>query len=168
MSTEIIVRRAQLADLAGAARLGASLALQHHRTDPERFFLPEQAERGYAWWLEKELKRPAAVVLVALRGAEVVGYCYGAAEDRDWNLLIDRHGVIHDLFVAEGARRLGVGARLLDAMLGALEGLGAPRIVLYTMVSNESAQQLFRTRGFRSTLLEMTRSTPGESARDLG
>lgn len=164
MSTDIIVRKAQRADLAGAARLGAGLALQHHQADPDRYFLPEQAERGYAWWFEKELERPAAVILVALRGAEVVGYSYGAAEERDWNLLIDRHGVIHDLFVAEDARRLGVGARLLDAMLRELKALGAPRIVLYTMVSNERAQHLFRARGFRPTLLEMTRNEPEGNA----
>jgi ribosomal protein S18 acetylase RimI-like enzyme len=159
MTNDILVRRAQPADLAGAARLGASLALMHHQSDPARYFLPEDAERGYAWWFAKELQRPAAVVLVALRGTDVVGYCYGAAEERDWNLLIDRHGVIHDLFVAEDARRLGVGAQLLDSMLRELEALGAPRIVLYTMVSNEQAQDLFRARCFRPTLLEMTRNT---------
>ena len=80
------------------------------------------------------------------------------AEDRDWNLLLDRHGVVHDIFVAERARRLGAGAQLLDALLRELEALGAPRIVLYTMVSNENAQRLFRSRGFRPTMLEMMRS----------
>lgn len=164
MPTDIILRRAQPADLAGAARLGAALALQHHQTDPARYFLPEHAEQGYAWWFAKELQRPAAVILVAVRGTEVVGYSYGAAEERDWNLLIDRHGVVHDLFVAEDVRRLGVGARLLDAMIQELEGLGAPRIVLYTMVSNERAQHLFRARGFRPTLLEMTRNGQGSGA----
>ncbi len=164
MPTEILVRRAQLTDLQGAARLGASLALMHHQSDPQRYFLPEQAERGYAWWFERELQRPAAVILVAVRGAEVVGYSYGAAEERDWNLLIDRHGVVHDLFVAEEVRRLGVGGQLLDAMIAELEALGAPRIVLYTMVTNERAQQLFRARGFRPTLLEMTRNQPGAAA----
>jgi ribosomal protein S18 acetylase RimI-like enzyme len=163
MTTDIIVRRAQLSDLEGAARLGANLALMHHQSDPDRYFLPERAERGYAWWFQRELERPAAVILVALRGTELVGYAYGAAEERDWNLLIDRHGVVHDLFVAEEARRFGAGGLLLDAMIKELEALGAPRIVLYTMVSNERAQHLFRARGFRPTLLEMTRNQPADA-----
>jgi ribosomal protein S18 acetylase RimI-like enzyme len=158
MHDHIVVRRALRADLVGAARLGAALARQHHEADPARFFLPEQAERGYAGWFEREIDRPEAVVLVARRADEVVGYAYGALEDRDWNLLIDRHGVVHDLFVAEPARALGVGGQLLDAMLRELEALGAPRVVLYTLVTNERAQRLFRSRGFRATLLEMARS----------
>jgi ribosomal protein S18 acetylase RimI-like enzyme len=157
--TDIIVRRALPTDLERAGQLGGGLARLHHERDPDRFFLPERVDEGYAWWFGKELKRPNAVVLVALQGEELVGYAYGAVEDRDWNLLLDRHGVVHDVFVAERARRLGAGAQLLDAMVRELEALGAPRIVLYTMVSNENAQRLFRSRGFRSTMLEMMRSS---------
>lgn len=156
--TDIIVRRALTVDLERASQLAGQLARMHHDTDPDRFFLPERVEQGYAWWLARELERPAAVVLVALQGTEHVGYAYGALEERDWNLLLDRHGAIHDVFVVEPARRIGVGAQLLDALVRELEALGAPRIVLSTMVSNERAQRLFRSRGFRPTLLEMTRT----------
>jgi ribosomal protein S18 acetylase RimI-like enzyme len=47
-------------------------------------------------------------------------------------------------------------------MIRELEALGAPRIVLYTMVENERAQRLFRSRGFGATLLEMTRNTQSQ------
>ena len=157
MTTDILVRRAQAGDMQGAGTLGGALARMHHAADPGRFFLPDDVERGYTWWFEQELARPAAVVLVALRGAQVVGYCYGALEERDWNLLLDQHGVVHDLYVGETARQLGAGGQLLDAMLRELSVLGAPRIVLHTMVRNEQAQRLFRARGFRPTLLEMIR-----------
>jgi len=165
MTTEIIVRRALGADLERAAQLAGQLARLHHDTDTDRFFLPERVEQGYAGWFARELERPAAVVLVALQGAELVGYAYGALEERDWNLLVDRHGVVHDLFVHEQARRLGVGARLLDTLIRELEALGAPRVLLHTMVSNERAQRLFRSRGFRPTLLEMTRTAGTQGAR---
>ena len=166
MSTDIIVRRALAADLDRAAQLAGRLARMHHEADRDRFFLPEQVEQGYRWWFTRELQRPAAVVLVALQGSELVGYCYGALEERDWNALLDAHGAIHDIYVDEQARRSGAGSQLLDAMIRELEALGAPRIVLHTMVSNENAQRLFRSRGFRSTMLEMMRSssdrdTPG-------
>jgi ribosomal protein S18 acetylase RimI-like enzyme len=164
MTTDIIVRRALPDDLERAAQLAGRLARMHHEADRDRFLLPEQVEQGYLWWLTRELERPAAVVLVALQGQELVGYAYGALEERDWNLLLDRHGAIHDLYVHEQARRSGAGGQLLDALIRELETLGAPRIVLYTMVNNERAQRLFRARGFRPTMLEMTRNAGTASA----
>jgi hypothetical protein len=107
--TDFIVRRGLPGDLERAGQLGGGLARLHHDRDPDRFFLPEQVEQGYAWWFGKELTRQSAVLLVALQGEALVGYAYGALEDRDWNLLLDRHGVIHDIFVVEAARRLGAG-----------------------------------------------------------
>jgi ribosomal protein S18 acetylase RimI-like enzyme len=160
---EIDIHRAQATDLEGAAQLAGCLVRQHHAADPCRFFLPDGVESGYAAWFRRELGRSEAVLLVARRGSELLGYAYGALEDRDWNLLLDRHGAIHDLYVIESARQLGIGRRLFQAMLAELTALGAPRIVLSTMVGNEAAQRLFRACGFRPTLLEMTRDAPTSS-----
>jgi len=154
------VRRATKDDLSAVAALAGQLVRMHHASDPSRFFLPERVEEGYTWWLGKELERDEARVLLAERGGTVVGYAYGTLEARDFNLLVDAHGVVHDLFVAESERRSGVGKALLGAMLGELEALGAPRVLLYTLVTNERAQRLFASSGFRPTLLEMTRDRP--------
>ena len=52
------------------------------------------------------------------RGATaIVGYAYGALEGRDWNLLLDAHGAVHDIFVAAEARRGGVGRQLVEALV---------------------------------------------------
>jgi ribosomal protein S18 acetylase RimI-like enzyme len=154
---EVKIRRAVRADLEQAATLAARLVQQHHEVDPQRFFLPANVERGYVSWFGRELGRREAVVLVATAGDQIVGYCYGSLEDRDWNLLLDRHGAIHDILVCDAGRRRGTGAALLAAMVSELEALGAPRIVLSTMVSNTAAQRLFERAGFRPTMLEMTR-----------
>lgn len=151
------IRRAQNGDLEAVAVLAGELVRMHHANDPTRFFLPPRVEEGYAWWLGRELERAEARVLVAERDGRLVGYAYGAFEERDWQLLIDEHGAVHDLFVAESERRSGVGQALLGALIDELEALGAERIVLYTLVANERAQRLFRSVGFRPTLLEMTR-----------
>src|SRR5688500_16803663 len=158
MESDAGVRRAEPGDLEGAAELAGHLARQHHETDADRFFLPEGIEQGYAGWFNRELPRREALILVALEGGVVVGYAYGTLEERNWNLLLDEHGEIHDIYVIERARRLGVGKRLLDTIIAELDALGAPRIVLSTMVGNHPAQRLFESRGFRPTLLEMTRS----------
>src|SRR5688572_32934533 len=142
MESDLVVRRAEPADLEGAAELAGHLARQHHEADAERFFLPERVEQGYVGWFSRELQRREAVILVALEGAIVVGYAYGTIEERNWNLLLDAHGALHDIYVLERSRRLGVGKELLDAILAELDALGAPRIVLSTMVRNHPAQRL--------------------------
>ncbi len=47
-------------------------------------------------------------------------------------------------------------------MVSELESRGAMRVILFTMVSNEAAQALFASRGFRGTMIEMTRNTPSK------
>jgi ribosomal protein S18 acetylase RimI-like enzyme len=154
---ELLIRPADKDDLPRVAELAGELVRMHHAADPGRFLLVEKVEEGYAWWLSRELGRAQAAILVATRAGLIVGYAYGTLEDRDWNMLLDVHGALHDIFVAGEVRRGGVGRQLLDAMVARLEAMGAPRVVLSTMVGNESAQRLFRQAGFRPTMLEMTR-----------
>lgn len=162
--SNVTVRPATEQDLPRAAELAGRLARLHHDTDPDRFFLPENVVEGYLWWFKRELARKGAVILVAEASAaggesRVVGYTYGGLAERDWNLLLDEHGAIHDIYVADDERGAGAGALLLSAMLEALEGLGAPRIVLSTMPTNVGAQRLFARHGFRATFIEMTRNS---------
>jgi ribosomal protein S18 acetylase RimI-like enzyme len=155
--TPVRVRPALPADLAAMAKMAAKLVAQHHAADARRFFLPDEVERGYQRWFGQELRSPTAVLRVAERGAEPVGYAYARLEERDWNALLDACGALHDLFVEESARGAGVGQALLDNVLAALTALGAPRVVLHTMTANHAAQRLFARAGFRTTMLEMTR-----------
>ncbi len=155
--SSVVIRNATTADIESAAALGAQIVRLHHATNPNRFFVLDEVEQGYAWWLGKEMERPEAVVLVAELSGSIVGYAYGAIEERDWSVLVDRHGAFHDLCVAEAVRRQGVGRALARAMIERLEELGAPRILLRAMVQNESAQRLAAKLGFAHTMVEMTR-----------
>jgi ribosomal protein S18 acetylase RimI-like enzyme len=152
-----IIRNATRADLPQAAALGAEIVRLHHATNPKRFFMLEDPQSGYEWWLAQEIERPEAVVLVAELDGNIVGYAYGAIEDRDWSILVDRHGAFHDLCVAESARRKGVGRALAKAMLEQLAQLGAPRVLARTMVQNTAAQRLIEEFGFTPTMVESTR-----------
>lgn len=158
---DIAIRAAQAEDIEPVAELAAELVRMHHDADAGRFFMPERVADGYAGWFRRELARPAAVILVATIDRKIVGYAYGTLEARDWNRLLDAHGAIHDVFVSRDVRRAGVGRRLLAALSAELEDRGAPRLVLSTMSSNTSAQQLFRSCGFRATMLEMTKEPDG-------
>jgi ribosomal protein S18 acetylase RimI-like enzyme len=161
------IREASAADLPALARLGAKLAREHHAMDPERFFAPEEPlEEGYAWWLGKERANPRAVVLAAARRGRIVGYAYGRIEPRDWNTLRDRCGVGVDLWVEPAARRSGVGSALLEALVAALAARGAPRVILNVAAANRRAARLFAARGFRETMVELTREVarPGRGS----
>jgi ribosomal protein S18 acetylase RimI-like enzyme len=155
---EVSIRPATTGDLTRLGELAAQLLRMHHEVDPARFFLPDRVEEGYEWWLGRELARKEAVVIVGAMDERVVGYAYGTREERDWNMLLDEFGAIHDLFVVPEARGAGVGRKLLEALMRELERLGAPRLVLHTMVSNEPAKRLFAACGFRATMVEMTRT----------
>jgi GNAT superfamily N-acetyltransferase len=164
------LRPATAADLPACARLGARLSRMHHRLDPRRFFAPPDLEAGYRWWLGKERRSRRAVVLAAVardpRGREaVVGYAYGRLEPRDWNTLRDACGEGVDLFVEPRWRRRGLGARLVEALAGALAARGAPRLVIQVAARNPAAARAFARMGFRPTMLELTRELPAPRRR---
>jgi ribosomal protein S18 acetylase RimI-like enzyme len=94
--------------------------------------------------------------LCAKLDGKVVGYAYARLEPKDWNALLDAHGALHDILVADSARRQGIGKKLLERVLAELRTLGAERVVLHTAVQNRAAHKLFAAVGFRKTMLEMT------------
>ncbi|WP_394822673.1 GNAT family N-acetyltransferase [Pendulispora albinea] len=164
----VIIRPALDEDIAGVAALAAQLVRYHHGLDPLRFMQVPRVEEGYRHYLKGEMRSGDVVILVALREPEkpedtrrphVVGYTYSRVEPRNWNALLDRCGMIHDVFVAEEERRHGLARRLMHETIRHLEDLGIPRIVLYTATQNEQAQRLFASLGFRTTMLELTRET---------
>lgn len=153
----LTIRPATKDDLPRLAALAGALVRMHHAVDAKRFMLPPDVEAGYAWWFERQIENGDAVILVADEAGTVVGYAYGSKEPRDWNMLLDEHGALHDVFVDEPARKNGAGKMLVVAMIDRLERLGCARVVLSTMVGNVAAQKLFAACGFRPTMLEMTR-----------
>jgi ribosomal protein S18 acetylase RimI-like enzyme len=134
------------------------LVRSHHAFDNARFMAPvDSVEEGYAWFLGTQLDKPDAVVLVAERAGEVLGYVFAGIEARSWMELRDEAGFIHDVVVEESARRSGVATRLIEEASAWLEERGAPRVMLWTAQANIPAQRLFAKLGFRITMLEMTR-----------
>ncbi|MEQ1758129.1 MAG: GNAT family N-acetyltransferase [Vicinamibacterales bacterium] len=154
----LTVRKAAEKDLPTLGRLGASLMRLHYGLDERRFLAPgEHPEGGYAWFLGSQLSEPDVVVLVAERDDAVVGYIYAGLEPLSWKELRGPAGFIHDVVVDPQARHAGVATALIDAALAWLGEEGAPRVVLWTAEQNVDAQRLFAARGFRRTMIEMTR-----------
>jgi ribosomal protein S18 acetylase RimI-like enzyme len=158
MSSTVTVRSARPDDEGAIGRLGAMLVTEHHRFDPKRFIAPLPAlPKRYGEFLISRISRPEMVVLVAVRGSDVIGYCYAGMEGNDYMTLRGPAGVIYDLVVEPAERRKGIGSALMDATFAALEKLGAPRVLLFTAEKNHIAQAMFERAGFRRTMIEMTR-----------
>jgi ribosomal protein S18 acetylase RimI-like enzyme len=162
MSIATTIRPALPKDLPSIGRLGALLVRMHHDFDPQRFLAATpHTEQGYARFLGTQIDEPSAIVLVAERGGEVLGYSYAGMEGLDYMALRGPCGALYDIIVDPAHRGRGVGRLLLDATITALEARGAPRVVLSTAERNEGAQRLFANAGFRRTMIEMTREPGG-------
>ena len=106
----------------------------------------EQATFARPWSREsfrQELTRNAAArYLVAEENGEVLGYA-GA-----WVILDESH--ITNIAVREDARGRGLGRKLTAELLRILSNLGAGYATLEVRVSNERAQNLYKSLGFVS------------------
>jgi len=154
---DITIRRAEPRDAAALGRLGAMLIRTHYAFDPQRFLAPrEGAETGYASFLRHVLDSEDDCVFVAERDGEIAGYVFGALEPLSWKELRGPAGFIHDVAVAEEARNRGIATKLMQAAIEWLREHGAPRVILWTSTSNETAKTIFHRLGFRDTMTEMT------------
>ena len=151
------IRQATREDLPSLGALGALLVRAHFEFDRDRFMAPPpHTDRGYASFLGAQLDDEDAVIFVAERDGEIIGYVYASLEPANWKELREAAGFVHDVLVTEGGRRLGVASALVRQAIDWLRAHGAPRVLLWTAAPNEPAQRLFENLGFRRTMIEMT------------
>ena len=124
---DIVIRRMRLSDVDAVAAI-------------------EQATFARPWSRDsfrQEMERnKAARYLVAEKGGQVIGYA-GA-----WIILDESH--ITNIAVAEPERGRGVGRQLTEALMQYISNLGAAYATLEVRVSNERAQNLYKSLGFVS------------------
>ena len=155
--TPFAIRRATREDLPALGQLGAMLVRTHYEFDRDRFMAPRpHTDRGYASFLGSQLEDQEAVLFVAERDGEIIGYVYAGLEPANWKELREAAGFVHDVLVTERGRRLGVASALMRHAIDWLRGQGAPRVMLWTAAPNQAAQRLFERLGFRRTMIEMT------------
>jgi ribosomal protein S18 acetylase RimI-like enzyme len=153
-----LIRLATESDAPSLGRLGVLLLKIHYDFDQKRFMAPQgNTEEGYARFLNSQLKDKDSVIFLAERDGAIIGYVYARLEPRSWKELREPAGFIHDVFVDESSRRLGVAQQLMEAAIEWLRAKGAPRVLLGTAARNTAAQRLFDRLGFRRTMIEMTR-----------
>ena len=87
---------------------------------------------------------PGTIALVAVEGHDVQGWCWGYLLARpDSTTML----YLHNLEVAEGCRRQGIGRDLLRSFMEAGAQLGASKMFLITGEENRAARSLYESMG---------------------
>ena len=154
------VRPATAADLGAVVTLALELTRQHITYDPRRYRLEAFSQHAtiddvyWTFFSETIASQNARVLVAADDILDVVGYAFVRFEQPNFLALCGPSGWIHEIYVSQRERRLGIGRMLLDAAIDALRRLGAQEIMLSVAAQNTAAQKLFARRGFSATVYE--------------
>jgi GNAT superfamily N-acetyltransferase len=151
----IAVRRATDEDAGTVAEFAIKLFSQHREYDADRFAKLDDVE-GAAWFYASRIAGETSSVLVVKLDGAVVGFAYLEYEAMNYADLLEDAVWLHDLFVAETARRTGVGVELMKAALAEARRLRGQKLVLSVAAQNTAAMDFFKGLGFRTTMHEMT------------
>jgi len=95
------------------------------------------------------------LLLVACAGEEVVGFA-GALARRHFSG--EREAYLGELVVAPGARRAGVGGRLVAGVEAWARSRGLHRVTLDTGTANTAARELYERLGYTAEQVTLTRA----------
>ena len=146
---DVAIRRATPADLDAVAALFDAY---------RRFYgQPGDVPRAHAFLAER-IGRDESVVLLAEDAGTTLGFTQlyplfsSVRTGRSW--------LLNDLYVAEDARRRGVGRALLDAAATFARDDGAAGLMLETMRDNAPARALYRAAGWHEDATQWYSLTP--------
>lgn len=149
MTEPVLVRPGRPADTAGALAAWA-VAAQACQGRPVQ---PEQRERARG-----HLGKPDAFLVVADDAGRIIGMAVGSpalAEDGA-GPPVPGHCHVSAVFVEPERWGVGIGGRLVDALLAAAVARGYRTAQLWTQADNERALRLYASRGFTRTGRSMT------------
>ncbi len=136
------IRECATQDLPGIRAIaGRSYVMSRYYYDGH--FSKEMLERFYSDWLEGTFRSPQGKVFVAHRDGKPVGYVSGEVDSAAG------HGRIILVGVDEASSGDGTGRRLVDAMLGWMQGRGSYTVEVVTQGRNIPAQRLYQKCGFK-------------------
>ncbi len=137
MTSDLTIRLASPGDIDYLAQL-----FDHYR----QFYDCPPDHNAAKRWLTTNLKEARSTIFVADTGFELLGFTqlYPALCSVD----LVNYFVLYDLFVAEAARRRGIGRSLMNAASEWATVEGAARIDLETAHDNAPGQSLYRSLGY--------------------
>ena len=93
---------------------------------------------------------------------DVVGFVTFGRESERYTQDLAR-GIVHNIYVREGDRGVGVGAALLSAAERALGERGVDAVALQAMAANEAARQFYHRNGYEAHRVELEKPLESDS-----
>ncbi len=119
----------------------------HQRIDPY-YGTVEGGQIQFAAYIAEHMSRVDSLVLVAVEGDCLLGYCLCYVHRRPPVFTEQAIGIISDLAVKEDCRRGGTGGGLLEGSMEWLRSIGISRVELRTSARNEPTIEFYRKHGF--------------------
>ncbi len=148
----VTVRHATRADAAAIAEFAVALFELHVKWDPRRFTQIATREGAARFYGDKA---EAGSVLVAEADGKTAGFAYFEHEETLYAELATRVLWLHDMYVGEEFRGMGVGKELLNAVAAEAKRRGADKVLLTVAARNEKGRRFFERTGFETTMHEM-------------
>jgi GNAT superfamily N-acetyltransferase len=144
--TDVTIRAAEPADAQAIAQVRIdSWRTTYRGLIPDAYLDGMTLEASTALWQRVlQAGSDAASVFVAVRAGEVIGFAAG-------NVLKEpKHGADAELtavYLRRDAQRMGVGHRLVGAVVAAQQARGASAMIVWTIAGNRGARAFYETLG---------------------
>ena len=133
----VLIRQAGIADVSAVARL----------FDQYRQFYAQAPDLALATqFIGERIKKQESVILVAESDGGIVGFCQ--LYPTFCSVEAAKVAVLYDLFVAQSARKMGLGAALMLEVQKYAKQNGFARLDLSTAKTNVNAQALYENLGW--------------------
>jgi ribosomal protein S18 acetylase RimI-like enzyme len=162
------IRSATLSDIPSMLPMIARMCALHQEWDGAKYgFLPEP-ELLYQRWLTRLIPNQRDLCLVAepddsLPEPRLVAFLIATVEQELPLYQVKEFAFVHDVWVEDGYRHLGVARQLMQQAIAHFTYLGIPQIRLDTVKVNDAARRLFTSCGFRISTIEMLIELDGTS-----
>lgn len=157
----MIIRSANLSDIPVLLPMIGKMCALHQSWDEAKYgFLPEP-ERLYERWLGNLIQSQRDLCLVAdiddlqPESSSLVAFLIATVEREIPIYRIKEFAFIHDLWVEESSRHLGIARQMVQQAIAHFTQLGTSQIRLDTAKANDAARHLFTSCGFRVSTIEM-------------
>ena len=147
----IVVRPAEIADVANLVALNRVVQAIHVAADPA-FFRGDAETADLSTFFAERVSSEDSVVLLAEQDSRAMGYIWFDIQERAMTPFTHalKRMSIHHLVVHEDARRRGIASALMGAAKVAAVSGGVREIVLNTWSFNEKARAFFHVAGFEA------------------
>jgi ribosomal protein S18 acetylase RimI-like enzyme len=152
------IRPATAEDVPMVLPMVARICAFHESLDPAKYALRGDPQEMYRGWLVSRSRDRNSVFLVAEARddpLQLAGFLVGTVENEIPIYRLQKYGFIHDLWVEPQYRNEGIARQMVSLAIERFGTIGVEQIRLDTAAGNEVAKSLFRSCGFRESVVEM-------------